>query len=153
MRVQEYSVDFTMSSVLGKRDSPAIQPRGQDQNRGKPQDGRRDDPGAGRSPERVPDDQVRTLKAKGIFVSSSGHKSPHCMDVVQIGERPSRVCYAYCYVGMFCKFRNCYFAHVDHFKQLNGIDAKKMCKFVAQNKDVEFAPNVGANCPKGKSSS
>ena len=126
------SVNFTMSSVLGKRDSPALQPRGQDQKRGKPQDGRRDDPRAG-GPDRLCDDQVRTSKSKGIFVSSLGPKSPRCMDVVQIGERRSRVCYGYCYVGMFCKFRNCHFAHIDHFKQLNGIDAKKMCKFVAQN--------------------
>ena len=88
-RAREYSVDFTMSSVLGKRDSPATQPRGQDQKRGKLQDGRRDDPRAGGPAERVSDNQVRTLKAKGIFVSSSAHKSPRCMDVVQIGERRS----------------------------------------------------------------
>ena len=55
-KAPEHSVDFTTSSVLGKCESNASQPRDQDPKRGKPQDGRREDTHAGRAPARVSDE-------------------------------------------------------------------------------------------------
>jgi len=138
--------NYTESSVLGKRAAD----RGMEQTTAKkpaaevlvPEIDKRPPPGAG-----PPGGGQNNKKKKGILICKT---KPKPILLHPIGKLQTRLCIMHVYEGMVCGYgKKCKFAHVNHFSELSDKEAKVVCKFVQDNKDVEFAPDAGARCPRG----